>query len=99
MHRSDKYIGQECLSCLELQDKVNLLSEALQRKSMQTADQIPASEFEFIIPKDQYEKVTDTDTRVTIQSQDCTKRRISPYMYFIEAHSKKELAIQSYLCN
>ena len=41
-HPSDKYIGQECPSCLELQDKVTQLSEALQRISMQKADQIPA---------------------------------------------------------
>jgi hypothetical protein len=56
---SDKQIGQECSSCLELQDKVNELSEALTRTSVQTADQIPATEFEFTIPKDKYEMVRD----------------------------------------
>jgi hypothetical protein len=56
---SDKQIGQECSSCLELQDKVIQLSGALQRISIQTADQNPASEFEFTIPKEKYEMVRD----------------------------------------
>ena len=55
----DKQTGQECSSCLELQDKVTELSEALRRTSVQTADQISASEFEFTIPKEKYEMVKD----------------------------------------
>ena len=58
-HPSDKYIGQECPSCLELQDQVTQLREALQRIWIPTADQILASEFEFIIPKEKYEMVKD----------------------------------------
>jgi hypothetical protein len=56
-HPFDKQIGQECTSCLELQDQVTQLKEALQRTSIPMADQIPASEFEFIIPKEKYELV------------------------------------------
>jgi hypothetical protein len=56
---SYKQTGQECSRCLELQDKVIQLSEALQRISIPTADQIPPSEFEFTIPKEQYEMVKD----------------------------------------
>jgi hypothetical protein len=56
---SDKQIGQECMSCLELQDQVTQLEEALQRISIPTADQIPAFGFEFIIPKEEYEMVKD----------------------------------------
>ena len=37
---SDKQIGQECTSCLELQDQVTQLKEAFQRISIPTADQI-----------------------------------------------------------
>jgi hypothetical protein len=58
-HPSDKYVGKECTSCLELQDEVTQLREALQRISIPTADQIPASESEFIIPKEKYEMVKD----------------------------------------
>ncbi|MGC2682278.1 MAG: hypothetical protein WA323_10445 [Candidatus Nitrosopolaris sp.] len=58
-HPSDKQIGQECSSCLELQDKVIELNEALKRTSIRTADQIPAAEFEFTIPKEKYEMVRD----------------------------------------
>lgn len=58
-HPSDKQIGQECSSCLELQDKVIELSEALKRTSIPTADQILATEFEFRIPKEKYEIVRD----------------------------------------
>ena len=58
-HPSDKYIGQECPSCLELQDEVTQLREALQRISIPTADQIQAPGFEFIIPKEEYELVKD----------------------------------------
>jgi hypothetical protein len=58
-HPSDKQIGQECSSCLELQDKVIELSEALKRTSIPTADQILATEFEFTIPKQKYEMVRD----------------------------------------
>ena len=53
----DKQIGQECSSCLELQDKIIELSEALKRTSIRTADQIPETEFEFTIPKEKYEMV------------------------------------------
>jgi hypothetical protein len=56
---SDKYIGQESTSCLELQDQVTQLKEALQRISIPTANRIPASGFEFIIPKEEYEMVKD----------------------------------------
>lgn len=56
---SDKQIGKECTSCLELQDQVTQLKEALQRISVPTADQIPVSEFDFIIPKEKYEMVID----------------------------------------
>ena len=58
-HPSDKYIGQECSSCLELQDEVTQLREALQRISISTADQIQAYGFELIIPKEEYEMVKD----------------------------------------
>ena len=51
--------GQECTSCLELQDQVTQLKEALQRISIPTADQIQASGFELIIPKEEYEMVKD----------------------------------------
>jgi hypothetical protein len=51
--------GQECTSCLELQDEVTQLRDALQRISIPTADQIQASGFEFIIPKEEYEMVKD----------------------------------------
>src|SRR5215471_21109201 len=56
---SDKQIGQECTSCLELQDEVTQLREALQRISISTADQIRAYGFELIIPKEEYEMVKD----------------------------------------
>jgi hypothetical protein len=55
--KSYKQTGQECSSCLELQDKVNQLSESLQRISIPTADQIPPSEFEIPILKENYEMV------------------------------------------
>ena len=58
-HPSDKYIGQECTSCLELQDEVTQLREALQRISISTADQIQTYGFELIIPKEKYEMVKD----------------------------------------
>jgi len=58
-HPSDKYIGQECSSCLELQDEVTQLREALQRFPISTAAQIKAFGFEFIIPKEEYETVKD----------------------------------------
>jgi hypothetical protein len=58
-HPSDKYIGQECTSCLALQDQVTELKDALQRISIPTADQIPAPGFECIIPKEEYEMVKD----------------------------------------
>ena len=56
---SDKQIGQECTSCLELQDQVTQLEEALQRISIPTAHQIQAFGFEFIIPKEKYEMLRD----------------------------------------
>jgi hypothetical protein len=52
---SYKQTGQECPNCLVLQDKVNQLSEALQRISIPTADQIRRSEF--TIPKENHEMV------------------------------------------
>ncbi len=58
-HPSDKYIGQECSSCLELQDQVTELKEALQQISISTADQIQAFGSEFIIPKEEHELVKD----------------------------------------
>jgi hypothetical protein len=58
-HPSDKYIGQECSSCLELQDQVTQLKEVLQQISISTADQIQAFGFEFIIPKEEHELVKD----------------------------------------
>ena len=58
-HPSDKYIGQECSSCLELQDQVTQLKEVLQQISISTADQIEAFGFEFIIPKEEHELVKD----------------------------------------
>src|SRR5215831_4043745 len=62
-HPSDKQIGQECTSCLELQDEVIQLREALQRKSMQTVDQVPATGLGFPIPKEKYEMVIDAMDR------------------------------------
>ena len=56
-HPFDKQIGQECTSCLELQDQVAQLKEALQEIPIPTADQIPISEI--IIPKEKYEMVKD----------------------------------------
>jgi hypothetical protein len=51
---------QECLSCLELQDEVIQLREALRRRSIPTADQIPATILGCRIPKEKYEIVRDT---------------------------------------
>src|SRR5215469_928639 len=62
-HPSDKQIGQECTSCLELQDEVIQLREALQRISMQTVDQVPATGLGFPIPKEKYEVVIDAMDR------------------------------------
>jgi hypothetical protein len=63
---SYKQTGQECSSCLELQnivlelqDKVIQLSEALKRTSIPIADQIPVSGIEIPIPKENYEMVKD----------------------------------------
>jgi hypothetical protein len=58
-HVSDKYIGQECTSCLELQNEVTQLREALQRISISRADQIEAYGFELIMPEEEYETVKD----------------------------------------
>jgi hypothetical protein len=58
-HPSVKYIGQECTSCLELQDQITQLKEALQQISIPTANQILGTEFEFPIPKEKYEMVRD----------------------------------------
>jgi hypothetical protein len=60
---SDKQIGEECTSCLELQDEVTQLREALQRISIPMADQIEAYGFELIIPKEEYELVKDAMDR------------------------------------
>src|SRR5215831_8606745 len=62
-HPSDKQIGQECTSCLELQDEVIQLKEALQRISMQTVDQVPATKLGFPIPKEKYEMVIEAMDR------------------------------------
>ena len=62
-HPSDKQIGQECTSCLELQDEVIQLKEALQRISMQTVDQVPATGLGFPIPKEKYEMVIEAMDR------------------------------------
>jgi len=51
--------GQECTSCLELQDEVIQLREALQRISISMADQTETYGFELIIPKENYELVKD----------------------------------------
>jgi hypothetical protein len=56
-HPSEKYIQQECTGCLELQDEVTQLREALQRISISTADQNSAAGIECIIPKEEYELV------------------------------------------
>jgi hypothetical protein len=58
-HSPDKYIGQECPSCRELEEKVIELSEAFKQTSMRTPDEIPASESESIIPKEKYDMVRD----------------------------------------
>ena len=50
-------------SCLELQDKVIQLSEALHRKSIQTADKVPTTGVGFPIPKEKYELVRDAMER------------------------------------
>jgi archaellum component FlaG (FlaF/FlaG flagellin family) len=73
-HPSDKYIGQECPSCLELQDKVTQLSEALQQISMQKADQIPASEFDVIIPKKKMRDAMDKSKSVIFVKCDGSKK-------------------------
>src|SRR5215469_348929 len=52
---SYKQIGLECSSCLELQDEVTQLREAIKRISIPTADQIRRSEF--TIPKENHEMV------------------------------------------
>jgi hypothetical protein len=44
-------VGKECPGCLELQDEVIQLREALKHTSMRAADEIPASEFELIIQR------------------------------------------------
>ena len=56
---SHKQTRQECSSCLELQDEVIQLREALRRRSMPTADQIPATGLGCRIPKEKYEIVRD----------------------------------------
>ena len=60
---------------------------------MQTADQISASEFELIILKDQYEKVT--DTRVPTQSREIAPKDKLDHTCIL----LKRIPIQSYLCN
>jgi hypothetical protein len=56
---SHKQTRQECSSCLELQDEVIQLREALRRRSIPTADQIPATILGCRIPKEKYEIVRD----------------------------------------
>jgi hypothetical protein len=85
-HRSDKPIMGECSSCLELQDKVIELSEALKRTSIPTADQILATEFEFTIPKEKYEMVRDAmdkskDTIFVTYDESRTFVRAQPDVY------------------
>jgi hypothetical protein len=63
LDQSYKQTIQECSGCLELQDKVNQLTEALQKTSIPTADQLPPSEFEFAISKDKYNMVIDAMDR------------------------------------
>jgi hypothetical protein len=58
-HSPDKYIGQECPSCRELEGKVIELSEPLKHTPMRTPNEILASESEFIIPKEEYDMVRD----------------------------------------
>ncbi|MGA8084206.1 MAG: hypothetical protein WB988_20320 [Candidatus Nitrosopolaris sp.] len=54
---------QECSSCLELQDEVSQLSEALQRISIKTADQVPATGHGLTIPREKYQMVRDAMDR------------------------------------
>ena len=56
---SHKQNRQECSSCLELQDEVIQLREVLRRRSIPTADEIPATGLGFRIPKEKYEIVRD----------------------------------------
>lgn len=56
---SHKQTRQECSSCLELQDEIIQLREALRRRSIPTADQIPATGLGCRIPKEKYEIVRD----------------------------------------
>ena len=58
-----KQTQQECSSCLELQDKVSQLSEALQRISISTADQVPATRLGFTIPREKYQMMRDAMNR------------------------------------
>jgi hypothetical protein len=60
---SHKQTRQECSSCLELQDEVIQLREALRRRSIPTADQIPATILGCRIPKEKYEIVRDAMDR------------------------------------
>ena len=58
-----KQTRQECSSCLELQDEVIQLREALRRISIPTADKIQAIGLGFTIPKEKYEIVRDAMDR------------------------------------
>jgi hypothetical protein len=76
-HPSDNYIGQECTGRHGLQDVVTHLRGPLQRISIPTADQIPASEFEFYIPKEKYVMVKDamdkSKTAIFVKCDDSKK--------------------------
>jgi hypothetical protein len=54
---------QECSSCLELHDKFSQVSEALQRISIKTADQVPATRLGFTIPREKYQMMRDAMDR------------------------------------
>jgi hypothetical protein len=74
---SYKQTRQECSSCLKLQDEVIQLREAVRRRSIPTADQIPATILGCRIPKEKYEIVRD--------AMDKSKSAI-----FVECNESKE---------
>jgi hypothetical protein len=60
---SHKQTRQECSSCLELQDEVIQLREALRRISIPMADQVPATGHGITIPREKYQMVIDAMDR------------------------------------
>ena len=83
---SDIQTRQECSSCLELQDEVIQMRETLRRRSIPTADQIPATGLGFTIPKEKYEIVRDAMDRskgAIFVECDGSKKfvRVEPDMY------------------